>query len=278
MTNKNNETKKNDSQLEDKYQQNLLRQKNAGLNKSDKGRDELWMFYKTAHELYQSEVIGYGKLYNRYVTDFLNSHTYTDRVDAAGMNEHKKNFHIMEELLTIRKDLVNKYFAKKKLCESDYSIMHHEFNTTPPSFNSNISIVSDSLPATIRSKLDFQCYFNSAQISFITCSMNEAHLFFPDVSEAEVKALFACCLEHPLKSACNRRVAFFFDALCEHKLITTRWQHVIDKNGLILSSVKNVLLNSSKLSTALNEAKQNGGCVYRTIELNVKEIAELFLI
>ena len=63
-------------------------------------------------------------------------------------------------------------------------------------------------------------------------------------------------------------------ALCEHKLITTRWQHVIDKNGLILSSAKNVLLNNSKLSTALNEAKQHGGCAYRTIELHVQEIAE----
>ena len=232
------------------------------------------MFYKTAHELYQSEVIGYGKLYNRYVSDFLNSHMYTDRVDAAGMNEHRKNFHIMEELLIIRKDLVQRYFTKEKLCDLDYSIMHHEFNTIPPSPDSKVSIVSDLLPVAFTSKPDFQCYFNSAKISLITHIANEAHLFFPDVSEAEVKALFACYLEHPLKSACNRRVAFFFDALCEHKLITTRWQHVIDKNGLILSSAKNVLLNNSKLSTALNEAKQHGGCAYRTIELHVQEIAE----
>lgn len=232
------------------------------------------MLYKEAHELYQSEVIKGGKLYNRYVSDFLNSHTYTDRVDAAGMNEHKKNFHIMEELLTIRKDLVHRYFAKEKLCDSDYSIMHHEFNTIPPSSDSKVSIISGSLPVAFPSQPDFQCYFNSVQIGLITHIANEAHLFSPDVAEAEIKALFSCCLEHPLKSACNRRVAFFFDALCEHKLITTRWQHVIDENRLILSSAKNVLLNSSKLSTALNEAKQNGGCVYRTIELHVQKLIE----
>lgn len=232
------------------------------------------MLYKTAHELYQFEVIGYGKLYNRYISDFLNSHMYTDRVDAIGLNEHNKNFHIMEELLTTRKDLVHKYFAKEKLCDSDYSIMHYEFNTAQPSLNSEVSIISGSFPNILTFKPDFQCYFNSAQMSHITHIVNEAHLFSPNVSEAEVKALFSCSLNHPFKSACNRRVAFFFDALCERKLITTRWQHVIDKNGLILSSTKDVLLNSSKLSTALNEAKQNGGSIYRTIELYVQELIE----
>ena len=232
------------------------------------------MFYKTAHELHQSEVVRDHKLYNRYVNDFLNSHAYTDRVDMAGMNEHKKNFHIMEELLIIRKDLVRKYFTKEKLCDSDYSIMHQEFNTTQQSPNSEAFIVPDPLPNAFCSKLNFQCCFNSTQIRLIAYSVNETHLFTPDVSEAEMKAFFACCLEYPLKSVCNRRVAFFFDNLCEHKLISPRWQHIIDKNGLILSSANNTLLNSSKLSTALNEAKQNDGCVYRTIELHVQKIAE----
>ncbi|WP_163209935.1 hypothetical protein [Bacteroides sp. 519] len=250
-----------------------MRQHEFGLDKSNKERDGLWMFYKTAHELYQSEVVGDGKLYNRYVSDFLNSHTYTDRVDAAGMNEHKKNFHIMEELLTVRQDLVQRYFAKKNLCYSDYLVMHHEFNTTQQSPNSEKSTALGSFLAISASNPDFQCCFNSVQISLITNIANQVHLFSSDVLEAEVKALFACCLEHPLKSACNRRIAFFFDALCKYKLISTRWQHIIDKNGLILSSAKNILLNSSKLSTALNEAKQNDGCVYRTIELRVQEIS-----
>ncbi|MDL2303952.1 hypothetical protein LJC72_01245 [Bacteroides sp. OttesenSCG-928-D19] len=250
-----------------------MRQHESELDKSNKEGDGLWMFYKTAHELYQSEVIGDGKLYHRYVSDFLNSHTYTDRVDAAGMNEHKKNFHIMEELLTVRLDLVQRCFIKKKLHYSDFLVMHHEFNTTQQSPNSEKSIVLGSFPAISASNPDFQCCFNSVQISLITNIANQVHLFSPDVSETEVKALFACCLEHPLKSACNRRIAFFFDALCEYKLISTRWQHVIDKNGLTLSSAKNILLNNSKLSTALNEAKQNDGCVYRTIELRVQEIS-----
>lgn len=193
-------------------------------------------------------------------------------MDAAGMNEHKKNFHIMEELLTIRKDLVQKYFIKENMYDSDYLIMHQEFNTTLLSSNTEISISSETLHDAIASKSNFQCCFNSTQIRLITYSINETHLFTPDVSESEMKAFFTCCLERPLKSVCNRRVAFFFDALSEHKLISPRWQHIIDKNGLILSSGKNTLLNNSKLSTALNEAKQNNGCVYKTIKLRVQEI------
>ena len=188
----------------------LSRQKDNGLNKSNKERNDLWMLYKTAHELYQSEVVGEHKLYNRYVNDFLNSHTYTDRVDAAGKNEHKKNFHIMKELLTIRKDLVLEYFVKEKLCKSEYLIMHQEFNTTQQSTNSEVFIASDSLPVAFSSKLNFQCSFNSTQIRLITYSVNETHLFSPNVSETEMKAFFTCCIEYPLKSVCNRRVAFFF--------------------------------------------------------------------
>lgn len=213
-------------------------------------------------------------MYNRYVSDFLNSHTYTDRVDAIGKNEHKKNFHIMEELLTIRKDLVQRYFVKERLCYSEYLIMHHEFNTTHLSSNSGISIDSETTPISVTSRPDFQCYFNSKQIKLIAHSANEVHLFSSEVSEVEMKAFFNCSIEYPLKSVCNRRVAFFFDAMCEYKLISPRWQHIIDKNGLILSSAKNIPLNNSKLSTALNEAKQNNGCVYRTIKLRVQEIAE----
>ncbi len=232
------------------------------------------MLYRIAHKLYQSEFIKDGKMYHRYVSDFLNSHTYTDCMDAAGKNEHKKNYHIMEELLTVRKDLVHKFFGREYLDDSDYFVIHHEFNTTEPLSSSGVSVNSGTLSGVCIPKYEFQCYFNSAQIDIIKLCINEVQLFSTKVSETEVKELFACCLKHPLKSACNRRVAFFFDALCEYKLISPHWQHIIDKNGLILSSTKAALLNSSKLSTALSEVKQNAGCVYRTIKLWVKEVAD----
>ena len=238
------------------------------MNATKRDEGELWMLYRMAHELYLSEVIGAGKLYKRYVNDFLNSHTYTDRADAAGRNEHKKNFHIMEEVLTLREDLVRKYFGESVFCNPDYSIMHREFNTTPHPSGSE----AESSPLQTVARPDFQCCFTPVQIELLTRSVNAVRLFVPDVSEAEVEALFDCRLEEPLKSACNRKVAFFFDALCELKLISTKWQHVIDKNRLILSSGKNACLNNSQLSSALSEAKQNGGCVYKKITQYVQGI------
>lgn len=190
------------------------------------------------------------------------------------MNEHNKNFHIMEELLATREDLICKYFTNPFLSDNDYFIMHHEFNTTQRPVGYEKTIVLDSLSSASPSKLNFQCCFNSAQISLITSCVNEVHLFSSNVSEEEMKALFSCCLDDPLKSACNRRVAFFFDFLCANKLISSRWQKVIDSNRLILSSAKNTPLNSSKLSTALNEVKRTYGCIYRTIELKVLKIVK----
>lgn len=76
------------------------------------GTNKLWLFFKEAHERYQTEVIGCGKLYHRYKKDFLNSHSYTDCQYAAGKNEHKKNFYIMEEFLEEREDLVVMFFTK----------------------------------------------------------------------------------------------------------------------------------------------------------------------
>lgn len=129
----------------------------------------------------------------------------------------------MKELLTIRKDLVQKYFTREKLCDSDYSIMHHKFNTAQLSSNYEVLNTLCSVPQVFPSKLDFQYCFSSKQIKLITHCANEAHLFSSVVSEAEVKALFTCYLKLPLKSACNRRVAFFLDVLCRQKLISARW-------------------------------------------------------
>lgn len=194
--------------MKKKCQRPLLEQQNFGLNEG-KERDGLWIFYETAYELYQSEVIGSSKLYHRYVNDFPNSHTYTDCVVVAGTNEHKKNFHIMEELLTIRKVLVQKYFEKENLCNSDFFAMHQEFNSTQQSPNPEKSIASTSFSVTFTLKPNFQCFFNSIQTTLIVNSANEAHLFSSNVSETEVKVLLTCCLEHPLKSACNRKNSFF---------------------------------------------------------------------
>jgi hypothetical protein len=150
----------------------------------------LWLFFKEAHECYQTEVIGCGKLYHRYKKDFLNSHSYTDCQYAAGKNEHKKNFYIMEEFLEEREDLVVIFFTKVDFEYHDYKALHHKFNTTEPPPNGQY--LHGKPPSILQTaqetkpKQDFQCYFDSTQLNLIARHANEVHLFSADVSEEDM--------------------------------------------------------------------------------------------
>ena len=59
--------------------------------------------------MYQSEVATGRKLYKLFALDFLNSHHHTDRRDAAGLNEHRKNLGILKGILFTRKDLLVRF-------------------------------------------------------------------------------------------------------------------------------------------------------------------------
>ena len=61
----------------------------------------------------------------------------------------------MKELLTIRKDLVQKCFAREKFCDSDYSIMCHKFSTTQLSSNYEVSNTSCSVPPSVSFEVGF---------------------------------------------------------------------------------------------------------------------------
>lgn len=155
------------------------------------GTNKLWLFFKEAHERYQTEVIGCGKLYHRYKKDFLNSHSYTDCQYAAGKNEHKKNFYIMEEFLEEREDLVVMFFTKVDFEYHDYKALHHKFNTTEPPPNGQY--LHGKPPSILQTaqetkpKQDFQCYFDSTQLNLIARHANEVHLFSADVSEEDMR-------------------------------------------------------------------------------------------
>lgn len=229
--------------------------------------------YQTAYAKYKTEVIGVGKLYERYKDDFLNSHLYTDRLDAIGMNEHHRNYRIMESLLETRRDLVEKYFSRPEFSESAYHSMQHEFDTTLPAAP-DFTLHSHDRPQKAPGQVGgFQSYFTTTQISLITKFVNEACLFSGVVTDEDLEKLFHTKLTIPLKSANNRRVAVFFDALCENNLICRQWQQVVDANRLILSSAKDVPLKCSNLSTALNEAKTENKSIYNSIRKMVQQIA-----
>lgn len=236
----------------------------------EKKQNGLWRFYKSAYDIYQAEVVKCGKLYNRYKNDYLKSHTYTDRLDAAGKNEHTKNLAIMCELLNDRQELVEKYFIRPTFELADYLAIQHELDTTEISFGYNNLPYRKNVAVLER---NFQCNFTILQLELLTQYINELHLFYNDVTNEEIKQLFIGKLRYPLRSANNRIVAFFFDALCSQNLICKQWQNVIDQNNLILSSADGRPLSYTKISSALNVAKQDNRSVYDIIKKYVQHIA-----
>ncbi len=237
---------------------------------SDVSTNELWSLCEAAYTQYRNEVIGFGKLYDRYADDYLNSHSFSGNLDAASLNEHRKNIGIMTELLRNRRDLVEKYFRNGNFCLSEFQALHKELDTTVAPI-----IKGNTLrPKPDRPKPSFQCFFNEIQLSLIANYANEAQLFSTPVSAEEMKNFFSASITMPLKAANNRRVAVFLDAMCDMNMICRRWQHVIAENDLLLSSVTDRPLKVSNLSSALNEAKADPRCVYDTIRKMEEHIAK----
>ncbi len=184
----------------------------------------------------------------------------------------------MEEFLEEREDLVVIFFTKVDFEYHDYEALHHKFNTTEPP--PNCQYIHGKPPSALqpaqdnRPKQDFQCYFDSTQLSLIARHANEVHLFSADVSEEDMRNLFSCQACKRLKARSNRQVAFFFDMLCSKDLICKQWQSVIAKHKLILSSSTDKPLTTTKLSSATSDAKGANSSVYECIRKIVQEIAD----
>ena len=201
-------------------------------NAGDARRRNLAMLLSKACRTYINEVLERHKLYDHFTDDFINLHRYTDCVCALGKNSHCTNLHIVEGILTTRKDLVIRYFVNKSLSLEQLELLVREYDTTVPpiqAYSHQSTRLDDAPPA-------FGCYFGPKEISLITRYAFEAFLFTVDYGEAEIEALFSCSLQTPLQVRNNRMAAIFFDELSRKDLICREWQLVIDKNGLLESS------------------------------------------
>ena len=225
---------------------------------------------KEAFDLYQAEVMKGGRLYHLFVDDFLNSHHYTHRRDTYGMNQHKKDMHNMEKILKSRIDLVKRFFSTPALTRPIFEHLIELFYTTEAPPPNSLPVVV----ATISKSPSFDCCFDGIQLSLIAHCVNEAQLFADYINEGILRSLFDGTIENPLKSANNRLLAYFFDALCEQKLIANNWQRVIESSKQILSSASDKPLNHSQLASALNEAKGNPTSIHEVIRMYARQIKE----
>lgn len=235
-------------------------------------RNELNTLLQEALSSYKAEVLEGGKLYHLFAKDFLNSHHHTDHRDAKGMNEHRKNLGILESILTTREDLLRQFSAEEKP-DSDKleSLLHLYYTTNPPPRGQGIlSSKSDGeLPPR---PLSLGCSLNDDQMSLIAHCVNEARLFEEVVDVPMLRSLLEGRLSTPLHSRNNRLLAFFFDQLCQHRLILSRWQHLLEQVGSILGSKDGIPLKHAQLSNALTHAKSNPNSMQEKIRHYVHQV------
>ena len=181
--------------------------------------NELWTLFRAAHEQYQSEIVNGNKRYHRYVNDFV-SYNFPFFGKENLIREHVKNINLIYELLTERRDLVDKFIAKTDFSEEDFQQMMVEFNTvySEPVYYSHIALFSDE------------------QISMITDYLNNHEkMFVKEVTKSQIKDFFECKLTTPLTVKSLPDFAIFLDKMYFYRLIVRRWAHLIDVHKMIMS-------------------------------------------
>ena len=180
-------------------------------------KDELWTLYRAAYEQYKLEILNDGKLYDRYVNDFVSYHLPVFSSEELIIRNHFKHVFSLYELLTTRKDLVIKYFTKSSFEKGDFETMVYEFN--------HIEVVVES-PRILAS-------FTPEQIRLITKFANESNFFVDTVDERTVDLFFKCKLKRPLVVQNMRHVLQFMFALSMQKMIPHNWVSLIADNKLL---------------------------------------------
>lgn len=224
----------------------------------------MWCLCKSAYEQYKCEIINGNKLYHRFVNGLLYSNQVIDSKNPEDWKRHVENLLTLQELLTDRRDLVERYFQKPSFALADYEQMMNEFNTVDSDVRSQPSVLG---------------HFNEAQFIRITQFVNEKHkderLFHKIVTVEEIKGLFCCNLKQPLRAGNNSKLALFLNYFLEEGLITWKWQKLIEQHHLLLSSVNARELTSKAISVYLTKAKQRQSGKYRPFLSLVKELAEM---
>lgn len=261
----------------------------AKINGLDNG---LYLLYRKAYRQYRKEVIGEGKSYQRFVTDFYNENMFlpiaNDSRAVARLNEGNKNFHILIELLQTRSDLVTSYFGLAHFTFEDFKKLDEEFNAPSiiveeKKLSANAQVIIEEAPNEVqnlpvdeeREKVEkevktvipiaetenpFESTLTDGQIAYLADCINDVKMFNISVTPEELGAIFACKPKTILRSNNNRLIAFFFSGLSDRSLITPNWQSVIANYRLFLSKDKNreKYINQSDLSSATNYIRDIG--------------------
>ncbi len=222
--------------------------------------------------MYKSEVVSGKKRYKLFAMDFMNSHHHTDRLDAAGLNEHRKNLGILRGILFTRKDLLVRFSETGKPDDGLMKDLLHLYYTTeapPPGRETGAAMTSATHP---NHSLSLGCCLDDAQLSLIADCANEARVFVETVDTTTFRSLLEGKLTVPLTSRNNRMLAYLFDQLCRHGFILPRWQNLLEQAGSILGPKGNKPLRHEQFSNALTHARNTPNSMQKKIRECVQQV------
>ena len=233
------------------------------------GKDGLYNLVYAAYRQYSDEVMVKGKLYRRYVEDFLNGHAHSICPCYRGKNEYEKNLGIVKGILQSCPNIVKDFWRKGHFGKEDFTAMQQVYETTdkPIPYEPETRIFrNDSHHPTL------ECYLTTEQMSLIAQCVNEAHLFSDEVSTDDIKALLHCKEGFHLYAKRLNQIAKLFDRLSFHHLICHNWQSVLSENRLLRSSRTGLPVSRSNLSSALSQLNKRDDATADHIEQIVKEV------
>ena len=220
--------------------------------------DELWELCQAAYAQYQIEIVNGRKKYHRYVSDFLSFHIPIESTDITDRRIHSRNLSTMAALFTERQDLVNSYFTRPNFDFENFTNLIEELNcegdSLPRSFQFNEVVNYMECPSSER----LAC-LSTEQVFYLTEFFNSNDFFSKKLTFEETANFFECCLQQPLQSLNNSRIAMFLFCLRDQQILSFKWQKLIQDNKLILSSSNGQPLKTSNISNALTEYRRVHG-------------------
>ena len=190
----------------------------------------LFALLASAREAYLRNVVDSGKLYRRFVDDFINSHRYIDCDNVVCRNCHEMIIHIVRGILHDYQDCVREKFATAFAYDAD--------------------------PMATAASLSFECNFSKEQMAGIVSCANTYHLFcVPTVRMEDMETLFACEEGFRIRVNNIRHVAVLFDTLLGRSCIQAHWQSILERGRFLVSKDGKRFVTASSLSTALSAAR-----------------------
>lgn len=213
----------------------------------------LFALLASAREAYLRDVVDSGKLYRRFVDDFINSHRYIDCDNVVCRNCHEMIIHIVRGILHDYQDCVREKFATESFSLDDCMELKRMYDTSE--INSP-AFAYDADPMATAASLSFECNFSKEQMAGIVSCANTCHLFcVPTVRMEDMEALFVCKEGFRIRVNNIRHVAVLFDALLERSYIQAYWQSVLERGKFLVSKDGKRIVTASSLSTALSAAR-----------------------